>query len=807
MNHKLILSALITLLLSGVGHAATITADGTTCTLADAIVAANTDTATGGCPAGDLGADTIVLDADVTLIAADPGSSVYDGVGAGLPDVTDDLTITAGLGSVIQRDPNFTCDAATTDPVFRFLTHEGGSLTLEGLSFEKGCLVSDDPSTVGGGGLYANATAVTSLTLNGVTYRDLAAFATTGSIRGGVVFINEGILTVTGGAFEGLTLDAAGSIEGGAIATTFDSAAISGTTFLGFELSAGESVEGGALHFLRPMTLEGAEFDTFTLTADQLLQGGFVNGNSVAADLTLRGTRFRNLMAMAGSGVNGGALLSLGDDVVMSDVQFSNLDVTSEDDCAGGALFVLGDALVERLIIEDVVCEAATSVLGAGAWLLGSGGMVVRDSVFRRIEGRFGGGGELGGGSGGALVALAEIDVLERSAFVDNQLVPASESAVGGAAGGAAVFGEGVRNLRNVTFSGNRAEAARGMPGGMFAFDVRGGAIFFAGSSTSDLSSVTITDNEAVAGPAVDGIPDGVAYGAGLFVDSGHTVEMAGSILSGNTVTNADGTATDEDCRADGTFTSRGFNLAQDPDVSCDVSEVGDVTGIDPALYPVDDYGCLTTLPDGGCVPTAAVDQTSWAVDASSCATASVTEDARDLARFQDIVGVANVFDACDMGAFEARDSDGDGVTDVPDLCPNDADPGQADEDTDGVGDACDNCLEASNPGQDDTDGDGAGDVCDLCPDFDDSIDSDTDTVPDGCDQCTGDDATGDSDSDGVCDDSDLCFGDNATGDGDGDGVCANLDCDDDDATNACALIFDDGFESGDVSVWSSSVP
>ena len=212
MNHKLILSALITLLLSGVGHAATITADGTTCTLADAIVAANTDTATGGCPAGDLGADTIVLDADVTLIAADPGSSVYDGVGAGLPDVTDDLTITAGLGSVIQRDPNFTCDAATTDPVFRFLTHEGGSLTLEGLSFEKGCLVSDDPSTVGGGGLYANATAVTSLTLNGVTYRDLAAFATTGSIRGGVVFINEGILTVTGGAFEGLTLDAAGSI-------------------------------------------------------------------------------------------------------------------------------------------------------------------------------------------------------------------------------------------------------------------------------------------------------------------------------------------------------------------------------------------------------------------------------------------------------------------------------------------------------------------------------------------------------------------------------------------------------------------
>jgi len=39
-------------------QAAAITADGTTCTLVDAITAANTDTAKGGCPAGS-GADTI----------------------------------------------------------------------------------------------------------------------------------------------------------------------------------------------------------------------------------------------------------------------------------------------------------------------------------------------------------------------------------------------------------------------------------------------------------------------------------------------------------------------------------------------------------------------------------------------------------------------------------------------------------------------------------------------------------------------------------------------------------------------------
>jgi hypothetical protein len=47
--------------------AATITVDGTTCTLVAAITAANTDMATGGCVAGDPGADTLDLQTDVTL--------------------------------------------------------------------------------------------------------------------------------------------------------------------------------------------------------------------------------------------------------------------------------------------------------------------------------------------------------------------------------------------------------------------------------------------------------------------------------------------------------------------------------------------------------------------------------------------------------------------------------------------------------------------------------------------------------------------------------------------------------------------
>jgi hypothetical protein len=80
-------------------------------------------------------------------------------------------------------------------------------------------------------------------------------------------------------------------------------------------------------------------------------------------------------------------------------------------------------------------------------------------------------------------------------------------------------------------------------------------------------------------------------------------------------------------------------------------------------------------------------------------------------------------------------DFDGDGVPDIDDVCPAQADPSQADADLDTIGDACDtcpldagndadgdglcanvdNCPAVFNPAQTDTDGDGVGDSCDNC--------------------------------------------------------------------------------------------
>ena len=117
-----------------------------------------------------------------------------------------------------------------------------------------------------------------------------------------------------------------------------------------------------------------------------------------------------------------------------------------------------------------------------------------------------------------------------------------------------------------------------------------------------------------------------------------------------------------------------------------------------------------------------------------------------------------------------------------------------------------DNCPADANADQADADGDSVGDVCDVC--FGDNLtgDADGDGVCDDGDVCSGDDATGDTDSDNVCDDIDVCNGDDATGDTDGDGICADLDCDDSDPLDVC-LVFNDGFESGDTTAWSSSTP
>ena len=174
---------------------------------------------------------------------------------------------------------------------------------------------------------------------------------------------------------------------------------------------------------------------------------------------------------------------------------------------------------------------------------------------------------------------------------------------------------------------------------------------------------------------------------------------------------------------------------------------------------------------------------------------------------------------------IEVTDTDGDGVDDDTDNCPDVPNLDQADADGDGLGDLCDddrdgdevtndldNCPDLPNPDQLDLDGDGLGDACDDDIDGDGLLnaqeltqgtdaarpDTDADGLLDGADNCptvpdrlaidTDNDGRGDAcdlddDGDGVLDWADNCVrtvnadqGDACVNDIDGDGVADDVD-------------------------------
>ncbi|MCW1953298.1 MAG: gliding motility-associated C-terminal domain-containing protein [Flavobacteriia bacterium] len=161
--------------------------------------------------------------------------------------------------------------------------------------------------------------------------------------------------------------------------------------------------------------------------------------------------------------------------------------------------------------------------------------------------------------------------------------------------------------------------------------------------------------------------------------------------------------------------------------------------------------------------------------------------------------GVLDPFDLCpntpsgavvnsDGCAASQRDTDSDGINDSLDNCPFVANASQADADGDGVGDVCDNAPNTPNADQADTDGDGTPDVLDTDDDNDGCLDA-QDDLPLDASECSdidgdgiGDNADTDKDGDGVLDTIDNCPSTpNANQlDTDGDGVGNVCDSDDD---------------------------
>ena len=191
----------------------------TSCSLRQAVKAANTDTAVGGCSAGS-GADVITLHRGSTYSLGIAGRDEDS-------DATGDLDVS---GPTTIKGSGATLDAAGID---RFLTVlAGGTLTLQNATVRGGAPPDSGDSAEGGALLNSGRLTLKSVT---VTANHSAEFA------GGAI-VNDGVLTISGSVISGNHVDlftygpAAGGITNEADGTlTISGSKISGNDSTGLD--------------------------------------------------------------------------------------------------------------------------------------------------------------------------------------------------------------------------------------------------------------------------------------------------------------------------------------------------------------------------------------------------------------------------------------------------------------------------------------------------------------------------------------------------------------------------------------------
>ena len=216
------------------------------CTLAYQIIAANTDRAAGGCPAGR-GADTITLSKDYTLFSP-------------LPAITSHITI-EGSGHAISGDKKF-----------RIFNVDGGKLTVNNLTLTEGKGGSGNGGAIrvqGRGQAIVNSShfiknwaeyggaIMTIYPSVGLTIRNSSFVGNTASWDGGAIAKYSGTVTITNSSFIGNV----SSISGGAIYTSSSGKIdVMNSTFID-----NRSGKGGAVYASGAIT---------TLTHVTMLNGG-----------------------------------------------------------------------------------------------------------------------------------------------------------------------------------------------------------------------------------------------------------------------------------------------------------------------------------------------------------------------------------------------------------------------------------------------------------------------------------------------------------------------------------------------------
>ena len=313
------------------------------CTITQAINAANMDSVVGGCNAGS-GADTVVLTPTVYALSVADNSFGSQG-GNGLPAITSTVTI-RGNGATIARNLAYSCPGGS-DPDFRLLYVDAiGDLTLEDVTLRNGCA---DNSY--GGALY---------NFNGNVKVQGSVFDTNSADYGGALYNADGNMNV-----QGSVARANSAYSGGAFFNIGTSAYLTITMQSGV-YSNTVTIGGGGLYNQQGSVkvLDSA----FRANTSNSYGGGFYISSGTAS---IEGTDVYS--NSSGGSAGGGGLFNQGANVAISHSMFySN---TSEG--FGGGIYTQ---------VSSVMTITGASEIYANSAVNGGGGVYNRQSTLTVTE-------------------------------------------------------------------------------------------------------------------------------------------------------------------------------------------------------------------------------------------------------------------------------------------------------------------------------------------------------------------------------------------------------------------------------------
>jgi CSLREA domain-containing protein len=405
------------------------------CTLREAVLAANTNTAVDACLAGSVGQDTILLAAGSYSLTI-PGRN-EDQSATGDLDVREALTISGVSAASTTID-----GSALGDRLLQVAT--GVTARVSDLTMSGARLTGGNAEAVAGGGVWNDG----DLTLNRVRVTDNRATggnSANASANGGSGTA-AGILNSSTGSLVLDTVEVSANVStggnGGLTCCSMSCSCMQGSS--GGGASAGGILNQGVIS-IRTSTIQDNSANggngTYFASAGAASAGGLL---TVGATASILDTLFARNHASAGSGL-------------------------TTNSAFGGALYVGGGAatLEQSLVAENTVQASTTNLVnngspagGAGAFVATGATLDVRNSTMAKNVATASPaptiGSYVGGAASGGAIDSDGTVVVESSTLADNQVTAgAAGTGTAGAVLGGAINSDGATSMVNTAIAAN----------------------------------------------------------------------------------------------------------------------------------------------------------------------------------------------------------------------------------------------------------------------------------------------------------------------------------------------------------------